>query len=1178
MNSLLLLCVAGLYLALLFAVAFYVDGHARKHIGARSVDAWIYALSIAVYCTSWTFYGSVGRSSVDGVGFIAVYIGPVLIFVLGQHFLRKIQRIAATQHITSIADFISSRYGKSQGLAGLATVIAVIGIMPYISLQLKAVSTSFDILSHYPAVLPRLGAVGPVWSDTAFYLALSMALFVIVFGTRHVDATERHRGMVSAVALESLVKLAAFLAVGVYVTYGMFDGVSDLFARIAARPDTAPLLDFGGQIAGTGFWTLTALGAMAIICLPRQFQVTVIESSNEAHLKTARWVFPIYLVAINLFVLPIALAGLLTFSGQGVSPDTFVLTLPIAAGSPALATLAFIGGLSAATGMIIVETIALSTMICNDLVMPVLIRGELIRVDTHSDIGSLVKNIRRAAIVFILLLGYTYVRLVGESYALVSIGLVSFCAAAQFAPAIVGALFWRRGSRTGALAGLTLGFVVWLYTLLLPSFARSGWLPTEFASEGFFFIEALRPYALFGIAGLDPISHSLLWSMVFNIGGYVLFSLWSNPGILEKNQMQAFVDVFGERSALATRVWSADVQVGQIMALLDRFVDPQRARRSYAEYAAARHCSVDPAQRADRDFIDFSEHLLAGAIGAALARVVIASAIREKEISLDGVIDMLSGASQVIETNWERTREAIENIPQGVCMLDAEHRLVVWNQRLFELLDFPEPLAVVGTPLAAILRYNAEHGEYGVGDVEQQVAQRLALADKREPHLSERVRPDGMVIEVRGKPLPGGGFVTTYTDITERKQAELKLQQAHDELERRVAERTRDLRESEERFRDLAESASDWFWQTDAQLRFTYVSERFFEATGMLPAHVLGKRRWEVAAFDRDNRDQEKWEKHRQDLQARRAFRRLEYAIPGTGAQVTHVRISGKPFFSPAGEFLGYRGTGTDITELVLAQDELLHSEKLAALGGLVAGVAHEINTPVGIGLTAASYLDDQVHVFEKIYTEGRVKRSEMEGFIRTARESSALLITNLRRAADLVRSFKQVAVDQSSEMRRHFALKPYVNEVLLSLHPKLKRTQHTVSVRCADDIALDSYPGAFSQIITNLVMNSLIHGFENLEQGHIVIDATMEGAELLLRYSDDGKGMGADLLKHMFEPFFTTKRGQGGSGLGMHVVYNLVTQTLRGRIDAASSPGQGVLFTLHIPLEKEMNHEHPRA
>ena len=1178
MNSWLLLGVAGLYLALLFSVAFYIDGHARKHIGARPVDAWIYALSIAVYCTSWTFYGSVGRSAADGIGFIAVYIGPVLVFVLGQHLLRKIQRIAATQHITSIADFISARYGKSQGLAGLATVIAVIGIMPYISLQLKAVSTSFDILSHYPAVLPRLAEAGPIWSDSAFYLAWLMALFVIVFGTRHVDATEQHRGMVSAVALESLVKLAAFLAVGVYVTYGMFDGVSDLFARIAARPDTAPLLDFGGQAASTGFWTLTALGAMAIVCLPRQFQVTVTESGNEAHLKTARWVFPAYLLAINLFVLPVAMAGLLTFAGQDVSPDTFVLTLPIAADNPALATLAFIGGLSAATGMIIVETIALSTMICNDLVMPVLIRGELIRVDTHRDIGGLVKNIRRAAIVFILLLGYTYVRLVGESYALVSIGLVSFCAAAQFAPAIVGALFWRRGSRTGAAAGLTLGFVVWLYTLLLPSFARSGWLPAEFASEGFFFIEALRPYALFGVAGLDPISHSLLWSMVFNIGGYVLFSLWSNPGVLEKSQAQAFVDVFGERSALPTRAWSADARVGQILTLLGRFVDPERARRSYADYAAAHHLVVDPAQRVDHDFINFAEHLLAGAIGTALARVVIASAIREKEMSLDGVMDLLSGASQAIETNWELTREAIENIPQGISMFDAEQRLVAWNRRFFELLALPEHLAVVGTPMAAFLRLNAERGEYGPGDVGQQVAERLALADKREPHLFERERPDGTVIEVRGKPLPGGGFITTYTDITERKRAELKLQQAYDELERRVAERTRDLRESEERFRDLAESASDWFWETDADLRFTYVSERFFEATGALPAQVIGKRRWEVASFDHDERDREKWDRHRQGMEARCAFRRFEYATPGTGGRTAHVRVSGKPFFSPAGEFLGYRGTGTDITELVQAQDELLHSEKLAALGGLVAGVAHEINTPVGIGLTAASFLEDQVRGFEKIYAQGRVKRSEIEGFIHTARESSALLLANLHRAAELVRSFKQVAVDQSSEMRRHFALKPYVNEVLLSLHPKLKRTQHTVSVHCADDIALDSYPGAFSQIVTNLVMNSLIHGFENLEQGHIVIDATLEGSELLLRYSDDGKGMNAESLKHMFEPFFTTKRGQGGSGLGLHVVYNLVTQTLRGRIDVASNPGQGVLFTLHIPLEKEIGHEHPSA
>ena len=1174
-NSFLILAASGIYLCLLFAVAFYIDQRTRTDTGSNPhTDGWIYALSIAVYCTSWTFYGSVGRSAVGGIGFLSIYIGPILVFVFGQHLLRKIQLICTTQHITSIADFISARYGKSQGLAGLVTVIAVIGITPYISLQLKAVSASFDILSNYPAILPAVTEAGSIWNDTAFYLAIAMALFVIVFGTRHVDATEQHRGMVTAVALESIIKLVAFLAVGLFVTYGMFDGLSDIFSRAAANSDLAPLLNIGQQASSTSFWMMTALAATAIICLPRQFQVTMVESNDAAHLKTARWVFPLYLVAINLFVLPIALAGLITFNGQGVSPDTFVLTLPIAANSPALATLAFIGGLSAATGMIIVETIALATMICNDLVMPVLIRGELIKVDTHTNIGKLVKTIRRLAIVFVLMLGYAYVRLVGDSYALVSIGLVSFCAAAQFAPAIIGAVFWRGGSRTGALAGLSLGFLVWIYTLLLPSFARSGWLPAEFANEGIFFIDALRPYAMFGVTGLDPVTHSLLWSMVFNIGAYVFFSRRSNPSVLEKSQAQAFVEVFNDHSTLPTRIWSADVRVGQIITMLGHFIDHDRANRAYAEYASTRRLSIDPAQRADHDFINFAEHLLAGAIGTALARVIIASTIREKEVSLDGVMEMLTGASQAIETNWERTREAIENIPQGISMFDSEQRLVAWNQRFFDLLDFPDHLAVVGTSFAAFFRHNAERGEYGPGDIEQQVAERVAKANTLEPHFFERERPDGTVIEIRGKPLPGGGFITTYTDITARKHVERRLKESYDELEHRVAERTYDLRESEARFRDLAELGSDWIWQTDKELRFTYISDRFFEVSGINPDQILGRRRKDMADFDSDEVTKQKWHKHQDDMENRRPFRRFEYALPCTDGKLIQIRLAGKPFYNDSGEFLGYRGTGTDITELMMAQDELLHAEKLAALGGLVAGVAHEINTPVGIGLTAASYLEEKARKFETVYKEGKVKRSDIEAFIETSLEASISLTTNLKRAADLVRSFKQVAVDQSSEMKRNFLLKPYINEILLSLLPKIKRTQHEITVTGSDEIQLDSYPGAFSQILTNLIMNSLIHGFEHKVLGHINIDVSLRNHELILRYSDDGKGMNSEQIKRIFEPFYTTKRGQGGSGLGMHVVYNLVTQTLRGRIELASGIENGVVFTLRIPINKEMDNE----
>ncbi|MHC4295438.1 MAG: sodium:solute symporter family protein, partial [Planctomycetota bacterium] len=534
LQSWIIVLVAFSYLGVLFAIAYYGDKRADEKRSLIS-NPYIFTLSIAVYCTSWTFYGSVGRAASSGAGFLPIYIGPTLTFVLAWFVLRKIVRISKANRITSIADFIASRYGKSPVLGGLVTVIAVVGIMPYISLQLKAVSTSFTVLLQYPEnVMPRnLGNV-PVIQDTGFYVALIMAAFSILFGTRHIDASEHHEGMVAAVAFESVVKLMAFLAVGIFVTFEVYQGFGDLFSRTAAAPRLAHLFTLEGT-GGYGSWvSLTLLSMAAIFCLPRQFQVAVVENVDESHIKKAVWLFPLYLLVINIFVLPIAFGGLLHFPRGQVDADTFVLTIPMAERQEGLALFAFIGGLSAATGMIIVATIALSTMVCNDLVMPLLLRVGRLHLSEREDLTGLLLGIRRGTIITVLLLGYLYVRLIGESYALVSIGLVSFAAAAQFAPTIIGGIFWKGASRAGALAGLSAGFLVWAYSLLLPSFARSGWLPASFLEVGPFGISMLRPYQLFGLTGADPSSHALFWSMVANLGLYIGVSLASRQSIIER--------------------------------------------------------------------------------------------------------------------------------------------------------------------------------------------------------------------------------------------------------------------------------------------------------------------------------------------------------------------------------------------------------------------------------------------------------------------------------------------------------------------------------------------------------------------------------------------------------------------------------------------------------------------
>ena len=677
-----IIAVAFAYLGILFAIAYYADERADA---GRSVIAspYIYSLSLAVYATAWTFYGSVGRAASDGVGFLPIYIGPTLMIALWWVVMRKILRISKQNRITSLADFIASRYGKSALLGGLVTVIAVIGILPYISLQLKAVSNSFTILVQYPAiVMPGNAATLLIRQDTALWVALILAAFTIVFGTRHLDAAEHHQGMVAAIAFESLVKLLAFLAVGVFVTFGIYDGFGDLFGRVAAAPKLrAMLAPLEGAAGGYANWAwLTILSMMAIMFLPRQFQVAVIENLDAKHLNKAIWLFPLYMLAINVFVLPIAFGGLLRFPDGSVDADTFVLTLPMAEKHELLALLVFIGGLSAATGMVIVETIALSTMVCNDLVMPVLLRIRRLRLNERRDLTGLLLGIRRGAIVLILLLGYLYFKLAGEAYALVSIGLISFAAVAQFAPAMFGGIFWKGGTRTGALCGLLAGFAVWLYTLLLPALARSGWLPIGIVDDGPFGIELLRPLQLFGLTGLDEISHAMIWSMIANVGAYVIASLSVSPGADEHRQASLFVDVFRHSGeARGARFWRGTASVPDLYNLLARFLGTAAADAAFGQYANAKGLKWPDGQLvADAELVHYVEVQLAGAIGASSARIMVAAVVKEEALTLDEVREILDEASQVVAYSHR-----LEQKSRELETTSAELRAA--NERLTEL-------------------------------------------------------------------------------------------------------------------------------------------------------------------------------------------------------------------------------------------------------------------------------------------------------------------------------------------------------------------------------------------------------------------------------------------------------------------------------------------------------------
>ncbi|AOF81510.1 his Kinase A domain protein [Methyloversatilis sp. RAC08] len=634
------------YLLLLFAIAWYGDHRAQQ---GRSVigNAWMYALSMAVYCTAWTYFGSVGRASTSGVWFLPIYLGPTLAMVLAWMVVRKMIRIARTYRITSIADFVASRYGKSPLLAGLVTLITVVGIVPYIALQLKAVSSGYAVLTAVPG--EAAAAAAQWWRDSTLYVALALAGFTMVFGTRHLDTTERHEGMVAAIAFESVVKLLAFVAVGLFVSYWVFDGLGDLFGRALAHPDLRPLLGLeqGRPFAYEQWFAMTVLSMLSVIFLPRQFQVMVVENVDERHLRRAVWVFPLYLLLINLFVLPIALGGLLYF-GPGVrDAETFVLSIPLAHGQHTLALVAFIGGLSAATGMVIVETIAVSTMVCNDLVMPLLLRTRRFGARAAGDLTGLLLRIRRAAILSVMLLGYVYFHVAGEAYALVSIGLISFAAVAQFAPAVLGGMYWKGGTQGGAMAGLSAGFAAWAWTLMLPSIAKSGWMDASFLEHGPWGIELLKPEQLLGLAGLDNLTHSLFWSLLFNIGAYVGVSLWRIPSASETSQALLFVDVFERTASSGPVFWRGRAEVAELQPLIARFLGAARAQQLFEDYAARVGVTRVDQIKPDARLVQFVETQLAGAIGSASARVMVASVVEEEALGLDDVMRILDEASQL---------------------------------------------------------------------------------------------------------------------------------------------------------------------------------------------------------------------------------------------------------------------------------------------------------------------------------------------------------------------------------------------------------------------------------------------------------------------------------------------------------------------------------------------------
>ncbi len=653
------------YLLGLFAIAYYGD---RQQARGKSLIAnpYIYALSLAAYCTAWTFYGSVGKAATSGVTFLTIYLGPTIIAFSWWFGLRKLLRICKANNLTTMSDFLTLRYGKGAFLGALATIVVLLAITPYISLQLKSISATFNILVNQETAPHQ---TLPVFRDTGFYVALLLAAFGILFGARHLDPTERHEGLVAVVVFESLIELLAFVSLGLLVTFGLFPGWGEIFTRIQQSPQFRELLlvNTGPQNSYTLLLVLTLLAMGAIHFLPRMFHMTVVENTDEKHILTATWLFPLYLLLINLFVMPIAFGGLLL----GLPPaqgDTFVLRIPLQTGHPLLALLVFLGGLSASTAMVAVASIAVSTMLLNSLVMPLAIRLQLQeRITPH------LLTIKRGAILFLILMGYFGYHLVWPTVMLVDIGLIAFCGVMQLAPAMIGALYWREATRWGAIAGLASGFFLCSYTLVLPYLVEAGWFSRSLLTAGPWGLAFLKPTAFLGLTGLDNLSQGFFWSMLFNVVAFVGVSLLTVPSPVEEEQAQRFVGVFAPQELPLEKRYSYFPSLDHLTHFMEKLIGPHKAAQT--RHAFLQEVAIPEAEWGDREKLRlaaFIERTVAASIGPAAARVVVEGYLSSQGSRMENVFDLFGRISSSLEESEQQLKRRVAELS---VLFEAAHRM-----------------------------------------------------------------------------------------------------------------------------------------------------------------------------------------------------------------------------------------------------------------------------------------------------------------------------------------------------------------------------------------------------------------------------------------------------------------------------------------------------------------------
>ncbi len=743
--------LAVLYLFLLFSLASWGEKNSPTARALTSHPA-IYSLALAIYCTAWTFFGMVGQASRDTWIYLPIMLGPILVYVLGYKFIYKLTLVSKKQHITTISDFIASRYGKRQTVALVVTLIALLATIPYIALQLKAVGATFQLLTQQP------NSNGIIIAATGF-----IAAFAMYFGTRQTDVTEYRRGLMLAIAFESTIKLLALVLVAV-VGYSAWK-----------RTQSGPFFEsFTNEVALAQFGSFTfiaqtIMAAAAIVCLPRQFHVAIIDNLSLGHLRTARWLFPLYLTIISAVIPVIAIAGKAIFAGANIEPDSYVLSLAVFSESVLLQVIVFVGGLSAATAMIIVATLTLSTMLTNDVILPRILAFTG-NTDDKQDVSSKIRLIRRIVIAFILLMAFLYHQQMTSSRSLHSIGLIAFSLVIQLMPAIVGGLYWKRAHAHGVYAGLMVGLVIWVLWLVLP-------IVSEQVSQ---------------MEQNELISQGAMISLAANTLVYILFSHFAPQRLIDRMQAEAFVSP-AISSNNTVKAQATNVTVSDLITLLSTFMGSGRCEQLLEQYQQLNNCQLKQDDTPNESFLSFCERALGGVIGASSAKVLLDSALRGKKMDFTEVINFFDDTTQAMQFNMTALLTSLENMDQGISVVDKHLNLVAWNKRYADLYPYPDNLLAVGTPIEKLIRYNASQGEFGTDNVDAEVEKRLSHLRSGMPHRFTRQRMDGRVIEMVGNPLPGGGFVTSFNDITGHVEIQQALEESNIDLEARIKKRTEEV-------------------------------------------------------------------------------------------------------------------------------------------------------------------------------------------------------------------------------------------------------------------------------------------------------------------------------------------------------------------------------------------------